>query len=123
MLGSVRQALPTTHNVLHNDLPSASKQFLLSCSLHGHSSQKLPPGSGRVRAMLGAVRQALPATHIVLQGVLPRGGSYGPSSRDSFTWPNRFTAAIAALNARFEVFQALLSPQACLSTAEELMAT
>ena len=71
--------------------------------------------------MLGAVRQALPATHIVLQGVLPRGGSYGPSSRDSFTWPNRFTAAIAALNARYEVLPALLNQHACLSTAACLL--
>ncbi len=50
--------------------------------------------------MLQVIRAALPGTHVVLQGVLPRGAAL--AGRDMFTWPNRFTAAIAALNAQYE---------------------
>ncbi len=50
--------------------------------------------------MLQVIRAALPGTHVVLQGVLPRGAEL--ASRNMFTWPNRFTAAIAALNAQYE---------------------
>lgn len=56
--------------------------------------------ANRASSMLAAIRAALPATHVVLQGVLPRGGAL--TGRDMFTWPNRFTAAIAALNAQYE---------------------
>lgn len=51
--------------------------------------------------MLADVRRALPGTHVVLMGVLPRGTAL--VGRDIFTWPNRFTPAIVALNARYEV--------------------
>ena len=51
--------------------------------------------------MLADVRRALPGTHVALMGVLPRGAAL--VGRDIFTWPNRFTRAIAALNARYEV--------------------
>jgi hypothetical protein len=50
--------------------------------------------------MLQAIRAVLPGTHVVMQGVLPRGAAL--AGRDMFTWPNRFTAAIAALNAQYE---------------------
>ncbi|KAK9818980.1 hypothetical protein WJX81_005038 [Elliptochloris bilobata] len=58
--------------------------------------------AARTRDMLAVVRRALPDTHVVLMGVLPRGASLG--GRNAFTWPNRFTNAIAALNARYESF-------------------
>ena len=57
--------------------------------------------------MLADVRRALPGTHVALMGVLPRGAAL--VGRDIFTWPNRFTRAIAALNARYEVPLLLLN--------------
>jgi hypothetical protein len=68
------------------------------CPVRPQSRPRMAPG--RAWGMLQAIRAALPGTHVVLQGVLPRGATL--AGRDMFTWPNRFTAAIAALNAQYE---------------------
>ena len=51
--------------------------------------------------MLGVLRTALPQTHLLLQLLLPRGMDLLPLLR--FQWPNRGTAALAAVNAGFKV--------------------
>ena len=48
------------------------------------------------------LREAAPEAHIVLQGLLPRGSAFvGPKE---WTWPNRYTKPIEAVNSAFEVF-------------------
>lgn len=43
-----------------------------------------------------------PKTQIVLLGVLPRGAQYWDKDQ-AWTWPNRYTDAIAAVNAGYYV--------------------
>ena len=43
-----------------------------------------------------------PKTQIVLLGILPRGGLYWEKDQ-AWIWPNRYTAAIAAVNAGYYV--------------------
>ena len=60
-----------------------------------------PAAHRRVSAVLGVLRTALPQTHLLLQLLLPRGMDLLPLLR--FQWPNRGTAALAAVNAGFQV--------------------
>ena len=54
--------------------------------------------------MLGVLRTAMPRAHVVLQALLPRGMDLLPLLR--FAWPNRGTAAMAAVNAGYAALAA-----------------
>ena len=55
----------------------------------------------RVSAVMGVLQTALPRTHLILQALLPRGMDLLPFLR--FRWPNRGTAALAEVNAKYQV--------------------
>ena len=59
-------------------------------------------GPRRVSAVMGVLQSALPRTHLILQALLPRGMDLLPFLR--FRWPNRGTAALAEVNAKFQVW-------------------
>ena len=53
------------------------------------------------------IRNASPRTKIVLLGLLPRGAQYWDNNQ-AYIWPNRYTAAIAAVNKGYYVSSLLL---------------
>ena len=52
--------------------------------------------------MVQYIHNNSPHTKIVLMGVLPRGAQYWDKDQ-AWIWPNRYTAAIAAVNAGYYV--------------------
>ena len=58
--------------------------------------------SCRVTQIVTYIHTKSPKTQIVLLGILPRGGLYWEKDQ-AWIWPNRYTAAIAAVNAGYYV--------------------
>lgn len=56
----------------------------------------------RVTQIVQYIHSNSPKTKIVLVGVLPRGAQYWLEDQ-AWLWPNRYTAAIAAVNAGYYV--------------------
>ena len=66
----------------------------------------------RVTQIVTYIHTKSPKTQIVLLGILPRGGLYWEKDQ-AWIWPNRYTAAIAAVNAGYYVSALLIIP--CMS--------
>ena len=70
----------------------------------------------RVTQTVQYIRGNSPKTQIVLLGVLPRGAQYWDKDQ-AWIWPNRYTDAIAAVNAGYYVSpRALLCPTPSLTS-------
>ena len=113
-----------SRSLLHAQLPSTPNPAAAAAAWHNlpplmrlmwqtHHG-KLLAAHRRVSAVLGVLRTALPQTHLLLQLLLPRGMDLLPLLR--FQWPNRGTAAQAAINAGFQACSSKHLGRAAAST-------
>ena len=77
-----------------------------SCAITSLQNEEGAPEGGhalcRVSQIVQYIHSNSPKTKIVLLGILPRGAQYWDKDQ-AWLWPNRYTAAIAAVNAGYYV--------------------
>jgi hypothetical protein len=87
-----------------NDLGAVGKRRSSTRVAAKALKQAAPGVADRIEQAVAAMRAAMPGTQIILMGLLPRGTGSGeglePMSRNDFSWPSVYTAAIESINAR-----------------------
>ena len=105
-----RHVSPRAHSASYN-WSGTTGQIVSSCASCSASAQYFMRGSTgqlvgsavcRVTQTVQYIHGNSPKTQIVLVGVLPRGAQYWDKDQ-AWVWPNRYTDAIAAVNAGYYV--------------------